>query len=633
MKLNIRPDNKTYSVEEKVNIVNGKYSKELKHDNVLKNTIIVNSSSGLSGENITSFTTTINQEKPWQTSINIFTTKYKTVYISYETFGDQVDADDFNYLNEVKLELEDLPDVDFSEIESDIKDLQDSKAEKVHNHKATEVKFEDGDSFQDKLNKGELKGQKGDKGDTGEKGEQGIPGTDATVTKDKIIDELGYVPEDEKHAQSEVERLEKTIKDIVTGEAEDRVRIIPYITDTPIMNELYYKQIEKSPPTTHWYPDDWGIWTVISQNHLQCKASRTYDALTTRISGSKGTVNIKIVKKDKNDRHRLSLRRDGELIYDVRETRGDKEYTLKVKPGDRLTIISLFEGDVYLEYEGEPGDYRLYAYKNGVEERIANAYLVEKELEKYITRDEADSKIGDLDELNTNEKVIVDAINEIDSNKATKKELTDTKNNLQKEINNKASQTSLDEVDKKYKVITDENKNKISVNKENIDKKANITELTKYLRIDGSDNEVTLGKGAMLETNFKNDNWSFINNYTGGGWARGLLNIRDKEGNNYLQIGGNGSGQNFTRLYIGKAWNDWNFSLNPNSGLVEIKGKLTVNDKETATMVHIDNLQKQLDALDIPEGVDLTPVYKEIENLKKTTLKKGGITCAELRGF
>lgn len=190
MKLNIKQDGKTHSIEEKITLTNGKYSSPLKHDNVIRNTILINSESGLQGESITTFTTTKSQDKPWETVINVFNNKYDTLYISYQSFGDTVDADDYNYLNT-------------------------NKANINHNHLASEIKFEDGDNFQEKLDKGVLKGQKGDKGDTGPRGNQGLQGiqgpvgpvgpqgeqgppgkdgTDANVTKDKIISELGYTP-------------------------------------------------------------------------------------------------------------------------------------------------------------------------------------------------------------------------------------------------------------------------------------------------------------------------------------------------------------------------------------------------------------------------------------------------------
>lgn len=192
-----------------------------------------------------------------------------------------------------------------------------------------------------------------------------------------------------------------------------------------------------------------------------------------------------------------------------------------------------------------------------------------------------------------------------------------------KEIDEKANKLDVNNLDNKYKNITDANKADIE------------DKLKNYLNKNGIDKEFTLGKRAMFESNFKNDNWSFINNYTKGGWARGLLNIKNKDGKNYFQIGGKGGGQNFEYLYLGKAWDNWNIRINPNSNTVDIIGKLKINDKEIAlneeipknvsqlnndknyaNKTDIERIDAKIASLDIPEGVDLTPVYKELEQIK-----------------
>lgn len=238
---------------------------------------------------------------------------------------------------------------------------------------------------------------------------------------------------DTVYVDSEVVRIEKMIQDIVAGD--DSEYIIPRTTDSPIKEELFYKKLRQEPPVSHWRPDDWGIWEVVNQNHLKCKASRTYDALSTRLTDNDGVVKVSIKKVDKTDRHILTLRRDGELIVDIRETRGDKDYEFKVKAGDELRIVSLFEGEVFLEYLGEPEATRLYAYKNGKEERIANARLVEKELDKYITREDANSKVGNLDELDTADKSnLVEAINEINAKEINKEDLVTSVNEMKGDV-------------------------------------------------------------------------------------------------------------------------------------------------------------------------------------------------------
>ena len=64
-------------------------------------------------------------------------------------------------------------------INDDIKNLRKlvlQKADKDHGHKAEEVPFVDGETLQEKFDKGELKGEKGEQGPVGEMGPQGPQG-------------------------------------------------------------------------------------------------------------------------------------------------------------------------------------------------------------------------------------------------------------------------------------------------------------------------------------------------------------------------------------------------------------------------------------------------------------------------
>lgn len=70
--------------------------------------------------------------------------------------------------------------------------------EKISNIKAEDIAFTDGETFQDKYNSGELKGEKGDIGEQGLKGETGVAGTNGedgfspTITE-KTNTETEYV--------------------------------------------------------------------------------------------------------------------------------------------------------------------------------------------------------------------------------------------------------------------------------------------------------------------------------------------------------------------------------------------------------------------------------------------------------
>ncbi|WP_069679171.1 hypothetical protein [Clostridium taeniosporum] len=98
----------TYVIEEKINLINGIYENELAHDNININTLNIYTGSKLTGDKIETYSTSTPSLTPWKTIIKIFS-KVTPLYISYETVGDQVEADDINNLqNAVNLTQEEL---------------------------------------------------------------------------------------------------------------------------------------------------------------------------------------------------------------------------------------------------------------------------------------------------------------------------------------------------------------------------------------------------------------------------------------------------------------------------------------------------------------------------------------------
>lgn len=89
--------------------------------------------------------------------------------------------------------------------------------------------------------------------------------------------------------------------------------------------------------------------------------------------------------------------------------------------------------------------------------------------------------------------------------------------------------------------------------------------------------------GNILSTRFKSDSWAFINHYTGGGWARGLLEVESNAKTRQLQIGIHGNGQTLNRLYIGTAYNNWAMELYPATKRTNFSGRLEYEGKEVAT--------------------------------------------------
>ncbi|WP_315114227.1 hypothetical protein [Clostridium intestinale] len=92
-------DNNTYVIEEEVKPINGVYEGELKHDNISNSSLRVYTGSKLTGEKIENFILSTTSNTPWKKSIKIFSNSQK-VYITYETQGDTVEAEDINILQE-----------------------------------------------------------------------------------------------------------------------------------------------------------------------------------------------------------------------------------------------------------------------------------------------------------------------------------------------------------------------------------------------------------------------------------------------------------------------------------------------------------------------------------------------------
>ncbi|KEF40399.1 hypothetical protein M670_00425 [Schinkia azotoformans MEV2011] len=88
-----------YVIEEEVSPVNNVYEGILCHDNITDSTVRVYTGPKLTGEKVENFLLSIPSQTPWKKSIKIFSDKPK-LFITYETSGDQVEADDINGLQD-----------------------------------------------------------------------------------------------------------------------------------------------------------------------------------------------------------------------------------------------------------------------------------------------------------------------------------------------------------------------------------------------------------------------------------------------------------------------------------------------------------------------------------------------------
>lgn len=88
-------DNNTYVIEEEVEVTNGMYEGELEHDNISLPSINVYTGSKLTGQKIENVIVSTPSLTPWKNTIKIFS-DVSPVYITYQTQGDTVEAEDIN---------------------------------------------------------------------------------------------------------------------------------------------------------------------------------------------------------------------------------------------------------------------------------------------------------------------------------------------------------------------------------------------------------------------------------------------------------------------------------------------------------------------------------------------------------
>ena len=93
-------DGDAYVIEEQIDkTATDTYEDYLAHDNVDTSTIAVFSGVNRTGTQIQDYTISIPTDKPWKVKIKVNTT-VATIYISYETKGDENEADDINRIQE-----------------------------------------------------------------------------------------------------------------------------------------------------------------------------------------------------------------------------------------------------------------------------------------------------------------------------------------------------------------------------------------------------------------------------------------------------------------------------------------------------------------------------------------------------
>lgn len=99
-------DGNAYVIEEEIQMpASGIYDEELQHDNIVDNTLSVYTGPMLTGEQIQSYALSTPSMASWKRIIRI-QSEAPVVYITYETTGDTVEADDINRVQEAIVETQ-----------------------------------------------------------------------------------------------------------------------------------------------------------------------------------------------------------------------------------------------------------------------------------------------------------------------------------------------------------------------------------------------------------------------------------------------------------------------------------------------------------------------------------------------
>ncbi|WNS42852.1 phosphoglucomutase [Paenibacillus sp. MMS20-IR301] len=96
-KLNKKANGGSYVVEEKLQLAGGVFSGLLAHDNINNQTLAVYTGSRYTGTELRNYSLSLPDEAPWRRMIKIYA-DVPEVYVTYETPGDTVEADDVNQL-------------------------------------------------------------------------------------------------------------------------------------------------------------------------------------------------------------------------------------------------------------------------------------------------------------------------------------------------------------------------------------------------------------------------------------------------------------------------------------------------------------------------------------------------------
>jgi len=136
----------TYVIEEKVDLVNGAYESELQHDNISVSSLNIYTGSKLTGNKVDNYTLSTPSIAPWKKIIKIYSDA-TPLYITYETTGDTVEADDINKVQSSITNIENEVDRYKNSNDTRVTTVENNKAEKTYVDTELLVKADKSDTY------------------------------------------------------------------------------------------------------------------------------------------------------------------------------------------------------------------------------------------------------------------------------------------------------------------------------------------------------------------------------------------------------------------------------------------------------------------------------------------------------
>ena len=136
-KLNKKQDDTVYVIEERLVLKDGVYEGVLAHDHIRRESIRIYTGPELSGDEVIQYYLSVPAETPWKLTIKIFSAA-TAVYVTYETPGDRVEAEDVNHLQDSMVSVQSELDR-FKSVADDVSEAHFEQLEQLAADKADQI--------------------------------------------------------------------------------------------------------------------------------------------------------------------------------------------------------------------------------------------------------------------------------------------------------------------------------------------------------------------------------------------------------------------------------------------------------------------------------------------------------------